>query len=64
MSLVLAVLLAGCTSGPSQSEVPVKETVDTTQQSISQAGTIDSDLNDQETQNISSDLDKVIDTLG
>ncbi len=59
--LVSVVFLAGCAKGPA--EAPVNA-ADTTEQSISQATSTDSDLGDQEIQNISSDLDQVIDTLG
>lgn len=62
MLIVLAVFFAGCAKGPV--EPALKQTVDTTDQSISQLGATDSALDDQETDNVSSDMDQVIDTLG
>lgn len=64
MSLVVfAVFLAGCTQSSENVATGNVPFVDTTQQSITDTGTADSDLGDQDVQDISSDMDQVDEIL-
>jgi PBP1b-binding outer membrane lipoprotein LpoB len=65
--LMLIVVVAGCagttTTTDTTATTTVEPAVDTTQEGLGNAAGAESDLNPSETENISSDLDGVIDTL-
>ncbi len=61
----ISVFLAGCTKAPAEQDVITGNVplVDTTQQSITDTDIADSDLGDEEVQQISSDMDELDEIL-